>query len=176
MFTGLVEGRGTVTEITPEGPGIRLGVEIAPAMDDRCQLGDSVAINGCCLTAIDVVGRRWTFQAGSETLSKTNLGDLQVGDPVNLERPLDSDGDWIKDGFEVNVLGTDPSSTDGDGDGLPDFWEAVNFVGPADPNSINGDPDGDGLTNEQEYNQSTNPRNPDRRRHHAGWLGGLPRH
>jgi len=55
-------------------------------------LGESVAINGCCLTAVTIDENRWTFQAGSETLSKTNLGRLRAGDAVNLERALPVDG------------------------------------------------------------------------------------
>ena len=51
-----------------------------------------MAINGCCLTAVAVDRNRWSFQAGSETLSKTNLGRLQPGDAVNLERALRVDG------------------------------------------------------------------------------------
>ncbi|HEX6984473.1 MAG TPA: riboflavin synthase, partial [Planctomycetaceae bacterium] len=60
--------------------------------DGGCRLGDSVAINGCCLTAVAVDGPRWSFQAGAETLSKTNLGRLRPGDAVNLERALPATG------------------------------------------------------------------------------------
>jgi riboflavin synthase len=84
---------GTVAGLTSEPAGIRL--DIAPPANmlagpdhDRCQLGDSVAINGCCLTVIAIKGDVWSFQAGTETLSKTNLGRLQAGDAVNLERSL----------------------------------------------------------------------------------------
>ncbi|MBS0204460.1 MAG: riboflavin synthase [Planctomycetes bacterium] len=92
MFTGLIEGLGQVAAIEAETAGIRL--VIAPpapmlgAGPDRCQLGDSVAINGCCLTVIEIKHDCWSFQAGTETLSKTNLGRLVVGNPVNLERSL----------------------------------------------------------------------------------------
>ncbi len=65
---------------------------ISPPADlpqaDTVQLGDSIAINGCCLTAVQIAGGAWSFQAGSETLSRTNLGQLQVGDRVNIERSL----------------------------------------------------------------------------------------
>ena len=60
----------------------------ATTVSQGAEIGDSVAINGCCLTVIEVRGARLTFQAGSETLSRTNLGRLQVGSPVNLERAL----------------------------------------------------------------------------------------
>jgi len=51
-------------------------------------IGDSIAINGCCLTVVAIDGQSLTFQAGSETLSRTNLGELKPGSPVNLERSL----------------------------------------------------------------------------------------
>lgn len=57
-------------------------------MTADCQLGDSVAINGCCLTVVEIAGGHWSFQAGPETLARTNLGRLKVGDGVNLERAL----------------------------------------------------------------------------------------
>ena len=98
MFTGLVEGRGVVREIRAEGAAVRLAVEVPAEMaggapgERICRVGDSVAINGCCLTVIDVDRRAWSFEAGAETLAKTNLGRLEPGDPVNLERPLPVDG------------------------------------------------------------------------------------
>jgi riboflavin synthase len=95
MFTGLVEGTGTVSRLVPEPAGLRL--TIAPPEDltsecDRRGIGDSVAINGCCLTVIEIDESGWTFQAGKETLSKTNLGLLHLGDAVNLERSLPVSG------------------------------------------------------------------------------------
>lgn len=91
MFTGLVEGLGQVAAIIPEQEhSIRLRIEVP--RDWTGEIGESVAINGCCLTAIELEGNRWSFQAGSETLSKTNLGQLQPGSPVNLERALPAGG------------------------------------------------------------------------------------
>jgi riboflavin synthase len=52
------------------------------------QIGDSVAINGCCLTVVDVEGDQLSFDAVPETMARTNLGDMKSGDPINLERPL----------------------------------------------------------------------------------------
>jgi riboflavin synthase len=92
MFTGLVEGQGTIRGITPEGDAIRLDVELPTTMTDGLGIGDSVAINGCCLTVIEIDGQVAAFQAGTETLSKTNLGRLDVGHPANLERSLPVDG------------------------------------------------------------------------------------
>ena len=95
MFTGLVEGRGKVREIQSEGAAVRLVVEAPTEMrseGETCRIGDSVAINGCCLTAVEVKSLEWAFEAGPETLAKTNLGQLAIGDPVNLERPLPAGG------------------------------------------------------------------------------------
>lgn len=99
MFTGLVEGLGTVVSLVDEPAGIRL--VIAPPvgmMQDHvgrtndASIGDSIAINGCCLTVVANSNRQWDFQAGRETLCKTNLGKLKVQDVVNLERSLPVDG------------------------------------------------------------------------------------
>ncbi len=97
MFTGLIEGLGRVSAVEVEAAGLRLVIAPpAPMLSggeaDRCQLGDSVAINGCCLTVIEIKPDCWSFQAGTETLSKTNLGRLAVGDAVNLERSLPVNG------------------------------------------------------------------------------------
>lgn len=95
MFTGLVEGLGTVSRLAPEAVGLRLTIVPPRGMaspDDPCRLGDSVAINGCCLTVIAIEDNGWSFQAGAETLSKTNLGQLRLGDSVNLERSLPVQG------------------------------------------------------------------------------------
>ena len=88
MFTGLVEGQGQIEGITPEGDAIRLDVRLPDDISNGLALGDSVAINGCCLTVVSLDGQAAAFQAGTETLSKTNLGDLIDGSPVNLERSL----------------------------------------------------------------------------------------
>lgn len=87
MFTGLVEKLADVETITMEGPGKKLGV-IASDWTDDVQIGDSIAINGTCLTVIQKTTTTLFFQAGPETLQKTNLGELQRGDGVNLERAL----------------------------------------------------------------------------------------
>lgn len=89
MFTGLVEGQGSVQAVLTEGAGVRLQIGVpAEIAASGCNIGDSVAINGCCLTVVELVGNRLTFQAGPETLAKTNLGKLKQGMTVNLERPL----------------------------------------------------------------------------------------
>lgn len=92
MFTGLVEALGTVADVVPEGSAIQLAVVAPPDIARSCRVGDSIAVNGCCLTVVDVAQSRLAFQAGAETLSKTNLARLQPGEAVNLERPLPADG------------------------------------------------------------------------------------
>lgn len=96
MFTGLVESLGTVRSLADEGDAKRVVVEVPSSFLENAppgkRLGDSVAINGCCLTVVAADGVLWSFQAGHETLAKTNLGRLRVGDAVNLERAMPADG------------------------------------------------------------------------------------
>jgi len=95
MFTGLVEGRGLVRALRPDGGTMDLGIEAPSELRgaaERAQIGDSIAINGCCLTLVRDDGTTWWFQAGAETLARTNLGRLAIGDPVNLERSLPVNG------------------------------------------------------------------------------------
>jgi len=83
MFTGLVEEVGTVVERV----GPRLVVAARRVLEDT-DLGASVAVNGACLTVVELGGGRLRFDVGPETLARTALGDLAAGDPVNLERPM----------------------------------------------------------------------------------------
>src|SRR5207302_4057243 len=87
MFTGLVESLGTIQHIRDDGPGRRLTLS-APSLLDDLKLGDSVAVNGCCLTVVELTADGFGFEAGPETLRLTNLGELECGDRVNLERSL----------------------------------------------------------------------------------------
>ncbi len=87
MFTGLVELLGTVVALRPDPPGVRL-VVAAGSLAEGIKIGDSVAVNGCCLTLVAVSGQHLEFQAGTETLSRTNLGRLRPDNMVNLERSL----------------------------------------------------------------------------------------
>ncbi len=87
MFSGIVEALGTVAEIKQEPPGCRLIVREAKIAAETA-VADSISVNGCCLTVVDVVGDTFAFQAGPETLARTNLGKLAAGSPVNLERAL----------------------------------------------------------------------------------------
>ncbi|MDR3234967.1 MAG: riboflavin synthase [Planctomycetaceae bacterium] len=87
MFSGIIEKLGTVAALVSEPPGCRLVIE-EPSIAASANVADSVAINGCCLTVIEKTPSTLTFQAGPETLQRTNLGALAVGSPVNLERAL----------------------------------------------------------------------------------------
>jgi riboflavin synthase len=87
MFTGLVETLGTIERVEPRDPGRDLLIA-APALAAELSEGESVAINGVCLTVITYDAQTCRFQAGPETLSRTNLGELVPGDRVNLERSL----------------------------------------------------------------------------------------
>ena len=87
MFAGLVEHLGKVVGTTAMGPGLRLIVNAGPLAGDA-EIGDSIANNGCCLTVVEIDGSNLLFDAGPETLKRTNLGDFQTGSAVNLERSL----------------------------------------------------------------------------------------
>jgi len=83
MFTGLVQSLATVQEIAVEGPGVRLMIAEAE-IAKHATLGDSIAVNGCCLTVVAIELPAIAFEAGPETLAKTTLGELAAGNQVNL--------------------------------------------------------------------------------------------
>lgn len=87
MFTGLVEEVGEVVAIRAVGVARELRVKASLVAQDA-ELGASIAINGCCLTVTSRQGSELTFDAGEETLKRTNLGQLTAGSKVNLERAL----------------------------------------------------------------------------------------
>ncbi len=87
MFTGLVQSLAEVAQLVPEPGGVRLVVREAD-MARHAEIGASIATNGCCLTVVEIDGELLHFQAGEETLSRTNLGQLTPGDRVNLESSL----------------------------------------------------------------------------------------
>jgi riboflavin synthase len=89
MFTGLVGGTGTVRRLEPEDIGARLEVETPLAAELRA--GDSIAVNGVCLTAVDVSNGSFSADVVAETLRRSSLGPLAEGDAVNLELPLRAD-------------------------------------------------------------------------------------
>jgi riboflavin synthase len=87
LFTGIVEELGTVEQIEPQSDAIRLTVRASTAIEDA-GLGDSISVNGCCLTVAERTETTWTADVMAETLAKTGLGSLQPGDRVNLERAV----------------------------------------------------------------------------------------
>ena len=99
MFTGLVVGQGVIRDLTQEGSGLRLSItppwhrdlkdkyDIPPEMAP-VQTGESIAINGCCLTVVDHSPEVLEFEAGPETLAKTTLSSFHTGMLVNIERAL----------------------------------------------------------------------------------------
>src|SRR5215472_3078163 len=90
MFTGIVETIATITRI--EGGADRATLVIdAPAVSGGVKRGDSIALNGACLTVTAIEGGTLTLEAVAETLLRTNLGELTIGKEVNLERALRAD-------------------------------------------------------------------------------------
>lgn len=87
MFTGIIQGLGQVVEKRPAGGGMVFGLEAGFDLTDP-EEGESIAVNGACLTARGISGRRFLVDVSPESLSRTGLGTLEVGSGVNLERAL----------------------------------------------------------------------------------------
>ncbi len=87
MFSGIVEALGSVAEIRDEPPGCTLVIR-EPSIARDTAVADSISVNGCCLTVVETDEETMAFQAGPETLKRTNLGRLEVNSRVNLERAL----------------------------------------------------------------------------------------
>ncbi len=87
MFSGLVEATAQIVALLEEPGGVRLVLE-RPSEFTDVRLGDSIAIQGCCLTVVELTDLSFSFQAGRETLSRTSLGERKAGDKVNCERSL----------------------------------------------------------------------------------------
>lgn len=87
MFTGLVEELGAVRAVEGREGGARLELSCTAVLADA-RIGDSIAVNGCCLTVVELGDGWWAADAQIETLDRTTLGALAPGDPVNLERPM----------------------------------------------------------------------------------------
>ena len=127
MFTGIVEELGTVAAIEDQGDALRLSISAATVLEGT-RLGDSIAVNGCCLTVTDVGDGTWSADVMAETLDKTSLAGSRPGDRVNLERavtPQTRLGGHIVQGH-VDGVGTVLSRTPGDD------WELVRIAVPAD--------------------------------------------
>ncbi len=87
MFTGLIEEIGAVSAVRNSGEAFDLVISAKTTRED-VKLGDSIAVNGVCLTVTAFDAETFTFGLAPETLKRTSLGDFQKGDPVNLERAL----------------------------------------------------------------------------------------
>jgi riboflavin synthase len=127
MFTGLIESLGIVRRFQRNDAGRDL-VIAEPTLAPQLTLGESVAVNGACLTVVEVDDETFRFQAGPETLARTNLGELTVGNLVNLERSLrvsDRLGGHLVQGH-VDGVGTIVSRA-GQGE-----WEIVWFGCPSE--------------------------------------------
>ena len=125
MFTGIIEELGTVAAVEDQGDAIRLAISAAVVLED-VHLGDSIAVNGCCLTVTTVAGDTWTADVMQETLDKTGLAGVRPGDRVNLERAVTADkrlGGHIVQGH-VDGVGTIVSRT------ASEHWEVVEIAMP----------------------------------------------
>ena len=87
MFTGIVEELGTVQAIEWHTKGARFHIQASIVLEES-KIGDSLSVNGCCLTIIDRQANHWTCDVVQETLNRTNLKYLKVGDRINLERAI----------------------------------------------------------------------------------------
>ena len=107
MFTGIIEAKGKILRVDVRGQGRRLILRVPPHLTDL-QLGDSINVNGACLTVVDKTGDRVSVDVSSETLEKTTFREVREGDEVNLELALrlsDRLGGHIVTGH-VDAVGT----------------------------------------------------------------------
>lgn len=123
MFTGLVEALGRVVRVDDEGSGRLFALEW-PGLEAPMSIGESVAVNGCCLTVVVAEGSVFDVQAGPETLLRTNLGGKAAGAPVNLERSLRV-GDRLGGHFVQGHVDTTASLVERRRDGE---WEFLAFA------------------------------------------------
>ena len=118
MFTGLIEEKGTISSLEQGSDGARIVIAAHVVTSDIAN-GDSIAVNGVCLTALDVTPNSFAADVSPETLDRTTLGHLAIGSPVNLERavtPVTRLGGHIVQGH-VDGRGTFISAT-----ATGDFW------------------------------------------------------
>ncbi len=94
MFTGIIEAAGKIESLEhgPDGGRLRVSLAGAPAIAAETKLGDSISVNGCCLTVVEFASDHFSADLSGETLRRTSLGEKKPGDIVNLERPLAAGG------------------------------------------------------------------------------------
>jgi riboflavin synthase len=127
VFTGIVEELGEIVELTWKGEGARLGIR-GPVVTADAAHGDSISVNGVCLTVVENLGDTFTTEVMKESFDRSSLGALKVGDRVNLERAVrvsDRLGGHIVQGH-VDGVATITERVPGD------LWETVRFTLPAD--------------------------------------------
>ena len=125
MYTGIIEELGTVERVEDQGDAVRLTIRAETVLDDA-RLGDSIAVNGCCLTVTQRTDHLWTADLMQETLDQTSLRGAKPGDRVNLERavtPTTRLGGHIVQGH-VDAVGEIVSRTPSE------HWEVVEIAMP----------------------------------------------
>ncbi len=126
MFTGIVEELGTVAAVVDQGDAVRLTIAARTVLEGT-RPGDSISVNGCCLTAVDLDDQRWSADVMQETLDRTSLRAAATGDRVNLERAVTVDnrlGGHVVQGH-VDGVGTVLARTPSE------HWELVEISLPA---------------------------------------------
>ena len=115
MFTGIIETLGTVTAI--ESNGTNKSFQIESSINHELKIDQSVAHNGVCLTVVNINGNIYTVTAIDETLKRTNLGLLSVGDKINLERCLPAngrlDGHFVQGHVDLTAICTEVKDENG---------------------------------------------------------------
>jgi riboflavin synthase len=129
MFTGLIESVGEVILVRPIEAGFRLGIR--SAIDADLREGESVAVNGVCLTVVSATDEGWEAEIGPETARVTSLGGLQPGSHVNLERAMRADGRFGGHLVLGHVDGTGTIQAIGPEAGFA--WLTVGFPAPLAP-------------------------------------------
>ena len=90
MFTGIIEAAGKIESLDhgPDGGTLRVSLASAPGIAAETKLGDSISVNGCCLTVVEFGAKSFVADLSGETLRRTSFGEMKAGNVVNLERPL----------------------------------------------------------------------------------------
>lgn len=88
MFTGIIQSVGTIAAVKPQGGDARLSINVGDLDLSQSALGDSIAVNGVCLTAVEYQGQQFSADVSNETLTLTSLKNIKVGTEVNLEKAL----------------------------------------------------------------------------------------
>jgi len=127
MFTGIVEEKGTVTALEQLGDAVRLTIR-GPVVTSDAAHGDSISVNGCCLTVATLDGELFSADVMAESLTRTSLGDLDTGSEVNLERAVAAGARMGGHIVQGHVDGTarliDRTSSE--------HWDVLRFALPAD--------------------------------------------